>query len=537
MTPALHKTAYNRAKTARAGAFAQLAGGGGTIFADAPVARLRTVFRKTFGLLTADFANRPLSEVRCLLSHLKLTARKGNTRMENNNMRKQTWKAAVSAAAIAAGAAIPMAANAAYTSVTQTINNVAWRFQLDPSTGTAILGLDDSRYNDEAKRACPNVAVNAANIPWTFTGDDGVFYTVTAIARAAFYHNNGLTGLLTIPDAVTTVGNNAFSECKGLTELAGCRNVHVLDGYAFVRCTNMSGTYPDFSLLTTIGESPFQQNAKMSGPLKLGNSITALPRLAFSHSNYSGTAVIPPCVTTMGHNTNYGVFQDNSNLEAIWVKGKVTAASQDYTTVYCAKLAASCQSMKMILIGRNTKGARMTQTDGNAMLASDSGVQVFVPANGYWTGLVAGGSNNTVWYYGPSEELDLAVNDADMTATFTPTTVNALTNALSWVSDFKTHFNLDTHISVTNTLDLTGVTIDSTAVSGVTFDRLMFSAKTQAQLNAILGAFPATTPISIDPTGLTENMVIPETYNNVYVKTVPGVTIKRTTSGFVLIVK
>ena len=27
MTPALHKTAYNRAKTARAGAFAQLSGG------------------------------------------------------------------------------------------------------------------------------------------------------------------------------------------------------------------------------------------------------------------------------------------------------------------------------------------------------------------------------------------------------------------------------------------------------------------------------------------------------------------------------
>ena len=28
MTPALHKTAYNRAKTARVGEFAQLAGGG-----------------------------------------------------------------------------------------------------------------------------------------------------------------------------------------------------------------------------------------------------------------------------------------------------------------------------------------------------------------------------------------------------------------------------------------------------------------------------------------------------------------------------
>ena len=29
MTPALHKTAYNRAKTARVGAFEQLSGGGG----------------------------------------------------------------------------------------------------------------------------------------------------------------------------------------------------------------------------------------------------------------------------------------------------------------------------------------------------------------------------------------------------------------------------------------------------------------------------------------------------------------------------
>ena len=32
-------------------------------------------------------------------------------------------------------------------------------------------------------------------------------------------------------------------------------------------------------------------------------------------------------------------------------------------------------------------------------------------------------------------------------------------------------------------------------------------------------------------------MVIPETYNNVHVKTVPGVTIKRTTKGLMILVK
>ncbi len=115
--------------------------------------------------------------------------------------------------------------------------------------------------------------------------------------------------------------------------------------------------------------------------------------------------------------------------------------------------------------------------------------------------------------------------------------MNAFTNALSWASDFKTHFNLDAHISVTNTLDLTDMTITPAMASGVTFDRLILTAKTQAELNAILDAFPATTPISIDPTGLTENMVIPDEYPNVFVKTVPGVTIKRTTKGFVIIAK
>ena len=460
------------------------------------------------------------------------------------NMRKHTWKAAVSAAAIAAGAAIPTAANAD-TIVTQTINNVEWRFKLNPTYGTATLGINPAAVNtntgrdNEALQACPNVPVDAALIPWTFIGaDDGIHYTVTAVAVGAFYQHTQLTGTLTIPDAVKSIGTSAFQKIgDSLKRLEGGNGVTELGMYAFSTCTSMAGTYPDLSKLTYLGEAPFKDCSLLTGELKLGNSLETIPYLAFANSYYSGTAVIPSFVTNMGENANYGVFETNPNLQAIWVKGKATTASQTYTTVYCAKLAASCTQMKMILIGRNTKGARMTQTGGNAMLASDSGVQVFVPANGYWTSLVAGGSNNKVWYYGPSEEFDLAVNDADMTATFTPTTVNALTNALSWASDFKTHFNLDTHISVTNTLDLTGVTITPAMASGVTFDRLMFSAKTQAQLNAILGAFPATTPISIDPTGLTENMVIPETYNNVYVKTVPGVTIKRTAKGFMIIVK
>ena len=92
-------------------------------------------------------------------------------------------------------------------------------------------------------------------------------------------------------------------------------------------------------------------------------------------------------------------------------------------------------------------------------------------------------------------------------------------------------------IAVTNTIEFTEGPITTARTNHVDFASLMFSAKTQTQLDAILAAVPSSVPVSIDPTGLTENMVIPNDYPNVFVKTVPGVTVKRTTKGFMIIVK
>lgn len=446
----------------------------------------------------------------------------------------------IGAAAVAASA---MVANAA-TPITNTIDGVEWRFMLDtPSgtSGTAMLGINTAtsgspnRDKDELHGCSQDVSVNAADIPWEFDYE-GVHYTVTKVALGAFYANANMTGILTIPPAVTELRNCAFQGCSGLTGLRGGDSVTYWGTSAFSGCTSMQGAYPDLSVATYFGEIVFSK-APLTGTLKLGDSLTSITRLTFKGCNFAASAIMPSSVLTIGHNSNNGVFEENPNLSAIWIKGTPDAASQTYTTVYCAKLAASCPSMKMILMGKNTEGARMTQTGSNAMLANDTGVQVFIPANGQWDGLVTGGTNNKVLYYGADREFDLAIDDTKMTATFTPTTVNALTNALAWVPAFKTHFDLDAHISVTNAIDLTDVTITDDMVSGVTFDRLMFSAKTQTQLDAILGKFPVTTPIAIDPTGLTENMVVPDTYTNVYVKTVPGVTIKRTASGFMIIVQ
>ena len=471
---------------------------------------------------------------------------------------------------IAAVAASAMAANAATENITFTTNGVTWRIRLEPEAdsylseygsvgkvaGTAMLGINTSCNNVDNWRnssilaiADQNVTVDASLIPWQFDYN-GTHYTVTKIALAAFNKYNAtdakLTGTLTIPDSVTEIRNRAFNNQTSLTGFSGGRNVkfwgNTTGGGSFATCSNMVGVYPDMSQAVVFGASVFEKSTKMTGTLVLSDMLRFVKYYAFQTMQISGAAVIPASVDTLGgimgnSNIDYGVFRDCTKLEAIWVKGKPTAASQTYTTVYCASFARYCGSMKMILMGRNTKGAYMTQTGDQAMLKSDTGVQVFVPANGYWNGLVAGGSNNTIWYYGPDQEFDLEIDDDTMEATITPTTANALANALAWAPQFKTYFNLDAHISVTNTLDFTDITITEDMVSGVTFDRLVFSAKTQTQLDAILETFPATTPISIDPTGLTENMVIPDGYSNVHVKTVPGVKIRRTVRGFVIFVK
>lgn len=441
---------------------------------------------------------------------------------------------------IAASAAIPMAANAAGTEISLVTNGVTWRVVIDSSNGTAMLGKDgcDSASKAGSYRACDVATVTTTDkIPWTFT-HEGVDYTVTKVAPYAFWAVTGITGVLTIPDAVTTIGRNAFaynaSPWMGFTGLKGLGGITEIGDFAFQHCKEMVGEYPDLTLLTSMGESPFLDCPKMYGKLRLGESLPSLSPQGFSDSCFSGTAVIPAGVTTVGGNGNTGVFSKNPNLTAIWVKGKPDAASQTYTTVHCKNFAGTCPSMKMILMGKNTKGAEQSTSP---YMLNGEGVQVFVPANGYWEGLGTVWKNNKAFFYGPTGEFDLYIDNEWMQAVITPTTANALTNALAWAPQFKTHFNLDAHISVTNAIDLTDVTITDDMVSGVTFDRLMFSAKTQTQLDAILDAFPSTTPISIDPTGLTENMVVPDTYTNVFVKTVPGVTIKRTSKGFIIVVK
>ena len=404
--------------------------------------------------------------------------------------------------------------------ITIEIKDVEWRFIINPETRTAVLGHNTATSgstgrDDTSLHACSKeINVNAADIPWEFDYEN-VHYKVDVVGLGAFYYHGKLTGTLTIPASVKEMRGYSFQNCTGLTGLVGGASVTNWKNTVFMNCTKMAGTYPDLSAVTVFDAQPFA-NTALTGKLKLGDSLTSLGTgWVFFNCNFP-EAVIPANVTTVGRNSAvYGTFKECDEMKAIWIKGPSAAANQTYTTVYCETFAEKCTSLKVVLMGKNTKGANMTTTGGNAMLSGVDGTQVLVPDNGYWDGLVlGGGENNKVWYYGPNRELDLTIDETAKTVKFTPTTENALSNVVAWVPTIKQHFELDTVISVTNRIEMS-VALDEEMLQNVTLEAppwyLTFAVKNQEQLDRVLSVVSADTPIIIDIEGAGKNQItVPE---------------------------
>ena len=109
-------------------------------------------------------------------------------------------------------------------------------------------------------------------------------YSVTSIGENAFWNCSGLTSV-TIPNSVTSIGDQAFWKCSGLTSVTIPNSVTSIGEQAFWNCSGLTSVTIGNSV-TSIGELAFWNCSGLTS-VTIGNSVTSIGEQAF----YCSTAL------------------------------------------------------------------------------------------------------------------------------------------------------------------------------------------------------------------------------------------------------
>lgn len=111
-----------------------------------------------------------------------------------------------------------------------------------------------------------------------------------------------LSGKVTIPDSVTSIGPTAFQNTAIDTVILG-NNIEQIGASAFLNCSKLSGTLTIPDTVEIIGQSAFQ-NTNFN-TITIGNSVKEIGMNAFNGCKISGNLIIPPSVEIIGENAFY----------------------------------------------------------------------------------------------------------------------------------------------------------------------------------------------------------------------------------------
>ena len=107
--------------------------------------------------------------------------------------------------------------------------------------------------------------------------------SVTSIGEDAFYGCSGLTSI-TIPNSVTSIGNHAFNRCSGLTSVTIPNSVTSIGGSAFYGCLGLTSIEIPNSV-TSIGSYAFMYCLGLTS-IEIPNSVTSIGSSAFASTGW-----------------------------------------------------------------------------------------------------------------------------------------------------------------------------------------------------------------------------------------------------------
>ena len=127
--------------------------------------------------------------------------------------------------------------------------------------------------------------------------EDGIKYTITTIRNNAFMNCTGITALA-LPQGLTTIGNSAFNGCTGITDLDLPQGLKSIGNYAFNACTSLTDlTLPEN--VTTIGDRAFLDCTSLAEVI-LPDGLTTIEEGAFKNCTDLKTLTLPQGMTSIG---------------------------------------------------------------------------------------------------------------------------------------------------------------------------------------------------------------------------------------------
>ncbi len=204
------------------------------------------------------------------------------------------------------------------------------------SNGYAYAVIDGVRYSFKDGRAAvvgrrlSNI-IGSIDIPSSVTYN-GRSYSVTSIGDDAFSYCSGLTSV-TIPNSVTSIGNCAFDGCRSLTSITIPDSVTSIGDAAFRDCKSLTSiTIPNS--VTSIGDDAFYGCSSLTS-ITIPDSVTSIGDDAFRNCSSLTSVTVPVGVIIIGNR----VFSYCSSLTSITILNSVTSIGY-WAFLDCGKLTS-----------------------------------------------------------------------------------------------------------------------------------------------------------------------------------------------------
>ncbi len=227
--------------------------------------------------------------------------------------------------------------------------------------------------NDGWQRAIDGNTKGAIDLNdvWSESGGRGTHYQVTGIGDMVFCDCSGLTSVV-IPSSVTNIGYQAFYGCSGLTSIVvesgntvyDSRNncnaiIETASNTLIVGCMN---TVIPFSV-TSIGDDAFNNCSGLTS-VDIPSSVTSIGNQTFSYCSHLTSVDIPSSVTSIGLFAFYGC----SGLTSVEIPSSVTSIG-DAAFGYCSGLTSVVVELGNSVYDSRINCNAIIETSSNTLIA------------------------------------------------------------------------------------------------------------------------------------------------------------------------